>query len=116
VKDRWKKCVGLLTLKVFRYEEDMGADKTKIDEGQALQGGSAPSGASGEAGEPVSGRQVTEADRRRERAAQKLRENLSRRKQQVRARRAGQADETDGLPAAKAGDNADSAAKRDESQ
>ena len=93
----------------------MGADKTKIDEGQALQGGSAPSGA-GEAGEPVGGRQVTEADRRRERAAQKLRENLSRRKQQVRARRAGQADETDGLPAAKARDNADSAAKRDESQ
>jgi CRP-like cAMP-binding protein len=44
---------------------------------------------------------VTEADRRRERAAQKLRENLGRRKQQVRARRAGQADETDGLPAAK---------------
>ncbi|KAA0701324.1 hypothetical protein DTW90_06025 [Neorhizobium sp. P12A] len=43
----------------------------------------------------------TEADRRRERAAQKLRENLARRKQQVRARRAGQADETDGLPAAK---------------
>ncbi|MGZ9719728.1 hypothetical protein [Rhizobium miluonense] len=74
----------------------MGADKTKIDEGQALQGGSTP----GEAGEGV--KQITEADRRRERAAQKLRENLSRRKQQVRARRAGQADETDGLPAAKA--------------
>ncbi len=91
----------------------MGADKTKIDEGQALQGGSV----SGEAGEAVGGgKQVTEADRRRERAAQKLRENLARRKQQVRARRAGQADETDGLPGAKAGDNADSAAKRDESQ
>ncbi|MGY5800282.1 hypothetical protein ACXHMN_03020 [Rhizobium sp. LEGMi12c] len=98
----------------------MAADKTKIDEGQALQGGSASGGVDdglgGEAGEPVGGRQVTEADRRRERAAQKLRENLSRRKQQVRARRAGQADETDGLPGAKAGDSADAAAKRDESQ
>ncbi|WFS00180.1 hypothetical protein [Rhizobium tumorigenes] len=43
----------------------------------------------------------SEADRRRARAAAKLKENLSRRKQQVRARRAGEADETDGLPAAK---------------
>ncbi len=94
----------------------MAADKTKIDEGQALQGGSKPSVVGNEAGEPVGGRQVTEADRRRERAAQKLRENLARRKQQVRARRAGQADETDGLPGAKAGDSAQSAAKRDESQ
>lgn len=47
---------------------------------------------------------------RRERAAEKLRENLSKRKQQVRARRSGQADETDGLPAAKM-----PAAKMDES-
>jgi len=47
---------------------------------------------------------------RRERAAEKLRENLSRRKQQVRARRSGQADETNGLPAAKM-----PAAKMDES-
>lgn len=39
---------------------------------------------------------------RRERAAAKLRENLMRRKTQARARRAGDADETDGLPAAKA--------------
>ncbi len=94
----------------------MAADKTKIDEGQALQGGSKSSGAGGEAGARADARQVTEADRRRERAAQKLRENLARRKQQVRARRAGQADETDGLPGAKPGDSADSAAKRDESQ
>lgn len=40
-------------------------------------------------------------DERKSRAAQKLRENLMRRKQQMRARRAGEADETDGLPAAK---------------
>jgi hypothetical protein len=38
---------------------------------------------------------------RRERAAAKLRENLLRRKNQARARRAGDADETDGLPAAR---------------
>ncbi|MBZ9789144.1 hypothetical protein K9B32_03245 [Rhizobium sp. 3T7] len=42
-----------------------------------------------------------QAKLRRERAAEKLRENLSRRKQQTRARRSGQADETNGLPAAK---------------
>ena len=47
---------------------------------------------------------ATEAERqaqaRRERAARTLRENLLRRKQQGRARRAGAADETSGLPAA----------------
>lgn len=41
------------------------------------------------------------AEIHRERAAAKLRENLQRRKQQARARRAGAADETTGLPAAK---------------
>ena len=45
--------------------------------------------------------QPTEAELRRARAAQKLRENLARRKQQSRARREGEADLTDGLPAAK---------------
>ncbi len=43
----------------------------------------------------------TAADQRRERAAAKLRENLLRRKQQSRARRAGEADQASGLPAAK---------------
>ncbi|NTF69345.1 hypothetical protein G6L81_15685 [Agrobacterium rhizogenes] len=69
----------------------------------------------GEAEEGVVARPVTEADRRRERAAQKLRENLGRRKQQVRARRAGQADEADGLPAANTAPEKDAAAKMDES-
>jgi len=41
------------------------------------------------------------ADERKARAAQKLRENLARRKLQSRARRAGDADETNGLPAAR---------------
>lgn len=49
-------------------------------------------------------RQQAEAERRRARAAEKLRENLMRRKQQSRARRAGEEDETSGLPAAKAED------------
>ncbi|MDE1159759.1 MAG: hypothetical protein PW791_16085 [Neorhizobium sp.] len=40
-------------------------------------------------------------EERRKRAAAKLRENLMRRKSQSRARRAGDADETIGLPAAK---------------
>ncbi len=39
--------------------------------------------------------------RRRERAAAKLRENLARRKQQSRARRAGEAEDGIGLPAAR---------------
>jgi hypothetical protein len=57
----------------------------------------------GNAGQGADARQSqrTEAEIRRDRAAQKLRENLSRRKQQTRARRSGHADETDGLPAAK---------------
>jgi hypothetical protein len=38
---------------------------------------------------------------RKTKAAAKLRENLMRRKTQSRARRAGDADQTDGLPAAK---------------
>lgn len=44
-----------------------------------------------------------QAQARRERAARTLRENLQRRKQQGRARRAGDADEAVGLPAAGSG-------------
>lgn len=40
-----------------------------------------------------------QAARRAERSAEQLRANLQRRKAQVRARREGRADETDGLPA-----------------
>ncbi|MDO9416226.1 hypothetical protein [Pararhizobium sp.] len=47
------------------------------------------------------------AEARKERTAKALRENLMRRKQQGRARRAGAADETDGLPAAKTRDSQD---------
>ena len=54
---------------------------------------------------------LSEADRRRQRAADKLRENLQRRKSQARARRAGAADEAEGLPAAPPS----LAAKKDES-
>ena len=89
----------------------MGVDKTKNDEKPILQGGLT----AGEGSEGAVAAPVTEADRRRERAAQKLRENLGRRKQQVRARRAGQADETDGLPAANTAPEKAVAAKTDES-
>ncbi|WP_434064238.1 hypothetical protein [Pararhizobium gei] len=44
---------------------------------------------------------LRQAQARRERAAKTLRDNLLKRKQQGRARRAGNADETSGLPAAK---------------
>jgi len=47
------------------------------------------------------GRVRSEAELRAERLARTLRENLQRRKQQARARRAGAADEASGLPAAK---------------
>ena len=49
----------------------------------------------------------TEAEIRAERLAKTLRDNLQRRKQQARARRAGAADETDGLPAAKKNESDD---------
>lgn len=51
----------------------------------------------------------TEAEIRAERLAKTLRDNLQRRKQQARARRARAADEATGLP------GAPSAAKKDES-
>ncbi|MGY5808613.1 hypothetical protein ACXHXG_12930 [Rhizobium sp. LEGMi198b] len=89
----------------------MGADKTKSSDEQLSQGGLT----AGEGKEGAGAKLNLEAERRRERAAQKLRENLARRKQQVRARRAGQADETDGLPAANSSDAKDAAAKMDES-
>ena len=59
--------------------------------------------------ETRSGKNRTEAEIRAERLARTLRDNLQRRKQQARARRAGEADETTGLP------GVGSAAKKDES-
>jgi len=111
VKDRGKNCVGLLKAGDFGYGKDMGADKTKTGDELISQGGLI----AGEAGEGAAAKLITEADRRRERAAEKLRENVARRKQQVRARRAGQADETDGLPAANPTPEKTVAAKMDES-
>ncbi|QRM54186.1 hypothetical protein [Sinorhizobium sp. BG8] len=52
-------------------------------------------------------KQKTEAERRAERLAKTLRENLQRRKQQSRARRSGAADEAIGLPAAKTDESGD---------
>lgn len=48
-----------------------------------------------------------QAEARRLRAAKTLRDNLLKRKQQGRARRAGAADETSGLPAAKTDESAE---------
>ncbi|URK88588.1 hypothetical protein LP421_16140 [Rhizobium sp. RCAM05350] len=48
-----------------------------------------------------------QAEARRQRAAKTLRDNLLRRKQQGRARCAGAADETSGLPAAKTDESAE---------
>jgi len=48
-----------------------------------------------------------QAEARRQRAAKTLRDNLLRRKQQGRARRAGAADETSGLSAAKSDESAE---------
>ncbi|PYE29207.1 hypothetical protein C8J32_1011072 [Rhizobium sp. PP-CC-3A-592] len=54
-----------------------------------------------------------QAQARRERAARTLRENLQRRKQQGRARRAGDADEAVGLPAAGGEASSDAASTTD---
>lgn len=50
---------------------------------------------------------TTEQDLRKARLAKTLRDNLQRRKQQMRARRSGAADETIGLPAAKTDESED---------
>jgi hypothetical protein len=97
--------VRLLKCRYLRYQDNMNEDKTNDGKVEATTGGD---------GLAAPGRTVfSESERRRARAAAKLKENLSRRKQQVRARRAGEADETDGLPAAKELD-ALPAAKMDE--
>ena len=50
---------------------------------------------------------TTEADLKKARLAKNLRDNLMRRKQQMRARRSGAADELSGLPAAKTDESQD---------
>ncbi|MGE7370625.1 hypothetical protein ACQKKX_16405 [Neorhizobium sp. NPDC001467] len=60
-----------------------------------------PQGLAQEAREPRIKRGEKSEAERKMRAAAKLRENLQRRKQQARARRAGEEDATIGLPAAK---------------
>jgi hypothetical protein len=92
-----KKHGSLLEGPDFRYGGNMSKDGITGGEPSSENGNPAQSRDDRPPG-PVKG---TDAERRRMRAAEKLRENLARRKQQVRARRAGQADETDGLPAAK---------------
>lgn len=59
------------------------------------------------AGAAKGGAHSKEAEAKRQRLAKNLRDNLQRRKQQMRARRAGAADETSGLPAAKTDESQD---------
>ncbi|MDX3926437.1 MAG: hypothetical protein QHC90_11625 [Shinella sp.] len=56
---------------------------------------------------PPAPERKTQAELKAERLAKSLRDNLMRRKQQARARRAGAADETSGLPAAKTDESQD---------
>ena len=68
-------------------------------------------------GDKKSGKIRSEAEIRAERLAKTLRDTLQRRKQQARARRAGAADETVGLPGGSPGKLSDGlpATKKDES-
>ena len=75
------------------------------DEDDQRRNGDAPPQGAGKRERGQEARRQAEA--RRERAAKTLRENLLRRKQQGRARRAGDADETSGLPAAKSDESAE---------
>jgi hypothetical protein len=92
-----KKRARLLISVDFSYGDVMEKDETErgvaVPEDVTLAGT--------KAARPGKSEADIQAERRRVRAAEKLRENLGRRKQQVRARRAGEEDETDGLPAAK---------------
>jgi hypothetical protein len=86
---------SLLDRRLFRYQGGMDDDKDESGTASRPPGTAASQGAKGASGA------ASEAERRRARAAAKLKENLARRKRQLRARRSGQADETEGLPAAK---------------
>lgn len=97
MKHQVKKRPSLLKGVDFGYGDLMEKDQT--ERGAPVSDDAGP--LESKAGGVVKSRADLEAERRRGRAGEKLRENLARRKQQVRARRAGQADETDGLPAAK---------------
>ncbi|PWE57733.1 hypothetical protein DEM27_00545 [Metarhizobium album] len=89
----------------FRYSGGMKENRKNFSPVSARPGigemTTTADGDAGESGPEAKMPQKTGADLRRERAAAKLRENLQRRKQQSRARRAGAADEATGLPAAK---------------
>ena len=79
--------------RAFSLWKTMSNDEKSTDS-RALEGDEASFERAGKAPDP------REAQRKA-RAAAKLRENLMRRKTQSRARRAGEADEVSGLPAAK---------------
>ncbi|OCP05035.1 hypothetical protein BC374_16130 [Ensifer sp. LC13] len=80
----------------------------QIDDDEGEKSGPAPEGrqAAGEV-RPKKMKDTTEADLKKARLARNLRDNLMRRKQQMRARRSGAADEISGLPAAKTDESQD---------
>lgn len=107
----------LLQIAVLRYQGGMNEDNEKSAATSATGAGPESDGEPGHPGPSPdrppetrpSGKLKAEArnasalqvaEQRRMRAAQKLRENLMRRKQQSRARRSGEAIEGEGLPAA----------------
>lgn len=89
----------------FGYHRGMNEKRNEF--GQADEAGEG----TGDAGIGNPGGGLRHADvaaaQRKARAAMKLRENLMRRKQQQRSRRHGEADDTEGLPAAKSPDRDD---------
>jgi hypothetical protein len=101
-KTKGKSVAVLLFPAVFGYAKNMADDDD-------MKGGQAPERETSRGDRARQAQAEREAERKAK-AAAKLRENLMRRKSQARARRAGEADETQGLPASRP-----SAAKSDES-
>jgi len=89
----------------FRYHRRMSEKRDEFGQTDQAGEGADDSGIGNPAG------RLRHADvaaaQRKARAAMKLRENLMRRKQQQRSRRQGEADDTEGLPAAKSPDRDD---------
>ncbi len=80
----------------------------QTDDKEGEKAASAPDGLQGEGrARKEKKKDTTEADLKKARLARNLRDNLMRRKQQMRARRSGAADEVSGLPAAKTDESQD---------
>ncbi|NML74935.1 hypothetical protein HHL25_12435 [Rhizobium sp. S-51] len=92
-------------IRLFRYHAGMSEERNEERPAAGVHDAEErPRAAGPESDRDAAADRLRHADvaaaRRKARAADKLRENLMRRKQQQRARRQGQADEAEGLPAA----------------